>query len=77
MSFVIRAWLAEDERMACSLAINTQHTSVCLAKLCQKEGFEQSKYPGVPEDYLYETTYCRDSPVLLSRSPTVLSFTSP
>ena len=33
------------------------NTSVYLAELCRKEGFEQSKYPGAAEDKLYEATY--------------------
>jgi nucleoside phosphorylase len=32
-------------------------TSVYLAELCSKKGFEQSKYPGSEEDRLYESTY--------------------
>jgi hypothetical protein len=34
-----------------------EKTSVYLAELCSKEGFEWSKYPGSEEDRLYESTY--------------------
>jgi nucleoside phosphorylase len=52
----IRAYLAKKRgwRGRSQLRYNA---SVYLAELCQKEGLEQSKYPGAAEDKLYEATY--------------------
>jgi nucleoside phosphorylase len=52
----IRAHLAKKRgwRARSQLKYNT---SVYLAELCRKEGFEQSKYPGAVEDKLYEASY--------------------
>jgi hypothetical protein len=33
------------------------NASTYLADLCMKEGFERSRYLGLEEDELYETTY--------------------
>ena len=52
----IRSFLKRMAGFRCRTRLATR-TSIFLDELCDKEGLEESKYPGANEDKLYEPTY--------------------